>query len=463
MSDPNAQHKKRQIMILGGAAAGVLALVGAGMFLFDAAPAASRERPKTVSITPPGTVDDKDAWRANEAARAKVNETNINDMKGNVKRLEESNARLAKELEDLRTGKAKLPGVAGAASAPVSSNPPPERIDPARAQAVLNQPLPGQGGMQQTGQKILTPPTGSGTPVGGLNQPIRPNSAADAAARRENEIITFGPGPGTGGTASSGTSPSPEVVGFPVDEKAKKVRTSETRDAGRSEVEFMPAGSFVRVALLNGVDAPTGGQAQSNPLPMALHVVDTANLSNQYKLDIRDCRFIAAAWGDLSSERTMGRTETLSCIINGEATEMAVRGQIVGEDGKVGIRGRLVTKQGQLLANALFAGALSGIGKAFQQSATVTTAGAGGVTQSIDQDKVTQAAIGGGVGTAANSLAQYYLKAADKLFPVIETDGGRVVEILITKGAVYKGKTGSRDQMRALLKRNGNPRSNDDD
>ncbi|KAG0016897.1 hypothetical protein BGZ81_011008, partial [Podila clonocystis] len=49
-----------------------------------------------------------------------------------------------------------------------------------------------------------------------------------------------------------------------------------------------------------------------------------------------------------------------------------------------------------------------------------------------------QAVGGEGVGSAANMLAQYYLKAADKLFPVIETDGGRTVEILITKGAVYK-------------------------
>ena len=47
------------------------------------------------------------------------------------------------------------------------------------------------------------------------------------------------------------------------------------------------------------------------------------------------------------------------------------------------------------------------------------------MTQIIDPNKVSRAAIGGGLGSAAQQLAQYYLKAADKLFPVIKTDGGR--------------------------------------
>ncbi|CAB1371201.1 conserved protein of unknown function (plasmid) [Denitratisoma oestradiolicum] len=228
------------------------------------------------------------------------------------------------------------------------------------------------------------------------------------------------------------------MVGFPVDEKAKKYGTTQGTDS-RRQIEFIPAGSFVRVAMLNGIDAPTGGQAQGNPLPVAFHVLDPANLPSKYKLDIKDCRVIGAAWGDLSSERSMIRLETLSCVLgNGETVEMAIKGQAIGEDGKAGLRGRLVTKQGQLLANALFAGALSGIGRAFQQSATTTNTSGLGTTQTIDPDKVGQAAIGGGVGQAGTMLAQYYLKAADKLFPVIETDGGRTIELLVTKGAVTR-------------------------
>ena len=142
---------------------------------------------------------------------------------------------------------------------------------------------------------------------------------------------------------------------------------------------------------------------------------------------------------------------------------MAIKGTVIGEDGKAGVRGKLITKQGSILANALFAGALSGIGKAFQQSATTTTTSGLGTTQTVDPGNVTNAALGGGVSSAASILAQYYLKAADKLFPIIETDGGRVVEILIQKGATYTGPNLRKDSYKELLSRNSPNRTNEDD
>lgn len=440
MSDPNEQTRKRQILLVGGAISGILLLAGAGMFLFDSGPAQRREKPTTVNITPPGTVDDKDAWRAQQAAREKSNEALIGEIRNQLKEQEAQNRKLTLAVDELRAGK----GTAGSPAGTTAGRP---------EASVLDKPLPVAAGAGP-GQRVLQPPTAKGDPAV-LNQPL---GQAGVAPRREVEIISFGNAEASrgGGTVGGGTEGVTEVVGFPTDEKARKYGTTTGRpDSGKRQIDFLPAGSFVRVAMLNGVDAPTGGQAQSNPLPVAFHVLDVANLANQHKLDIKDCRVIAATWGDLSSERMMGRTETLACIINGEAVEMAIKGQVIGEDGKAGVRGRLVTKQGQLLANTLFAGALSGIGKAFQSSATITTMGGGGVTQTIDPEKIGQAAIGGGVGSAGQQLAQYYLKAADKLYPVIETDGGRTVEILVTKGAVYSGKALARDEYQGLMRRSG--------
>ncbi|WP_459203433.1 TrbI/VirB10 family protein (plasmid) [Ralstonia pseudosolanacearum] len=429
---------------------GIIVLAGAGMFLFDSGPATRREKPKTVSITAPGTVDDKDAWRAQQAAAEKANGSRIDEVKAQLKAQEESNKKLAAELELLKKGNSGA-GASGGASSSAKADP-----------AVLDKPLPTNG--NGPGQRVLNSPAGKGGPAS-LNQPL---NQVPEPPKRELEIITFGTSDGKGGVGgliAGAAGGNTEVVGFPTDEKAKRFQTTKgAADGKRPSIDFIPAGSFVRVAMLNGVDAPTGGQAQSNPLPVAFQVLDAANLANKHKLDIKDCRFVAAAWGDLSSERMMGRTDTLTCIINDEAVEMAVKGQVIGEDGKAGVRGRLVTKQGQLLANALFAGTLSGIGKAIQQSSATVTTGAGGVTQTIDPDKVGRAGIGGGLGSASNMLAQYYLKAADKLFPVIETDGGRTVEILITKGAVYNGKALAKDEYRGLLKRSGlNSRSYQDD
>lgn len=447
MSDPNEQTRKRQMLLVGGAISGILLLAGAGMFLFDSGPVQRREKPTTVNVTPPGTVEDKDAWRAQQAAKEKSNEALIGEIRNQLKEQAEQNRKLTLAIEELRAGKEAAGSPVGTATG--------------RPQAsVLDKPLPVPAD-PGPGQRVLQPPTAKGDPAV-LNQPI---GQAEVKPRREVEIISFGnaePSRGAG-SVGGGSEGVTEVIGFPTDEKARKYGTTTGRpDSARRQIDFLPAGSFVRVAMLNGVDAPTGGQAQSNPLPVAFHVLDVANLANQHKLDIRDCRVIAATWGDLSSERMMGRTETLACVIEGEAVEMPIKGQVIGEDGKAGVRGRLVTKQGQLLANTLFAGALSGIGKAFQSSATITSMGGGGITQTIDPDKIGQAAIGGGVGSAGQQLAQYYLKAADKLYPVIETDGGRTVELLITKGAVYSGKALDRDDYRALMRRSGSRRYEDD-
>ena len=80
----------------------------------------------------------------------------------------------------------------------------------------------------------------------------------DVPARREVEIITFNnaEGKGAAGAAVGGAGGITEVLGFPTDEKAKKYgTTSGGADGKKQTIEFLPAGSFVRVAMLNGVDS----------------------------------------------------------------------------------------------------------------------------------------------------------------------------------------------------------------
>jgi conjugal transfer pilus assembly protein TraB len=447
MSDPNAKVKKRQLLLIGGTLTVILVLGAGGMFFFDSSPTVRYPKPKTVAITAPGSVDDKEAWRAQESAKATANATKLTELAEKLRRQEEEQKKLKEELEKARSGRTSSPAGNKVGEADTLN----QRLPPS-ATTSTNAGSAGK-------LSVLPPPNAKGGALP-LNSPLGQSIAE--APKRELEIINF-TNPNAGKNGSMGGTKT-ETIGFPVNEQAKKFGLSGKEDV-KNNIEFIPAGSFVRVAMLNGADAPTGGQAQGNPLPIALHVLDTANLANKYKLNIKDCRFIAAAWGDLSSERMMGRTDTLTCIINGETVEMTVKGQIIGEDGKAGVRGRLVTKQGQLLANALLSGIASGIGKAFQQSATTTSTSVFGATSTIQPGDVGRAAIGSGVGNAGTALEQYYLKAADKLFPVIETDGGRVVEVLITKGAVYSGGASNiGNNYRGLLKRDGsNSRGYDDE
>jgi conjugal transfer pilus assembly protein TraB len=204
----------------------------------------------------------------------------------------------------------------------------------------------------------------------------------------------------------------------------------------KSVDNYLPV-SFTRAVLLGGLDAPTGGQSQTNPHPVLLRLVDSAVLPNRYRGEVRECFVIGAGYGDISSERAYVRTENLSCIRHdGSTLEIAIQGSIFGEDGKVGMRGRLVTKQGQLLANALLAGVVSGIGTAFSQYYTTTTTSTFGTISTTDPNKAIQSGLGTGVGSAMNRLANYYISLAEKIFPVIEIDAGRMVDVVLTKGVV---------------------------
>jgi conjugal transfer pilus assembly protein TraB len=218
---------------------------------------------------------------------------------------------------------------------------------------------------------------------------------------------------------------------------------------------FLPV-SFTRGILLGGVDAPTGGQSQSNPHPILIRLSDNSFLPNRFRAEYRECFVIAAAYGDISSERAYGRTESLSCIReDGTALEVKIQGSIYGEDGKVGMRGRLVTKQGQMLANALMAGIVGGIGQGISQANTTTFTSALGSVNTQSGTEALRAGVGSGVGKALDRLSQYYIKLAEQTFPVIEIDAGREIDVVITKGVRVDGS----DERSASASRSASPGS----
>ena len=70
----------------------------------------------------------------------------------------------------------------------------------------------------------------------------------------------------------------------------------------RTVSTFLPV-SFARGTLLGGLDAPTGGQSQSNPQPVLIRLSDNSVLPNRFRAAYRECFVIAAGYGDISSER----------------------------------------------------------------------------------------------------------------------------------------------------------------
>lgn len=216
---------------------------------------------------------------------------------------------------------------------------------------------------------------------------------------------------------------------------SKKDDIAKNRTKEKKADELLITGSFARARLLNGVEAPTGGQANGNPVPMLLEIKDPAFLPNRYRSDIKRCMVTANATGDLSSERVLVRLDRMSCITNTRgAIDVRVTGYVTGEDGKTGLKARVVTRSGQAIANALLVGTLSGLGEAVSLAAQDSTTNfAGTVSNSVNNPW--KAGLGDGMKDAMDRVADYYLRLADKIFPVLEVDAGRDVDIVITQSS----------------------------
>ena len=209
---------------------------------------------------------------------------------------------------------------------------------------------------------------------------------------------------------------------------------------------FLPAGALISGALLNGLDVPTGKTAKKEPYPVLVRIQGDTLLPNHFSADLKECFLIASGYGDLAAERAYIRAETLSCVkTNADVIEVGLEAYAVGEDGKLGLRGTVVSKQGQLMAEAMLAGFTKGFADLFGRTPvpTLLTGSLGSIVGSMPtQSHFNEGAVEGGAlkgaGYAMDRLAHYYMDLAENLFPVIEIDATRKIEFVLQRGMTLK-------------------------
>lgn len=263
---------------------------------------------------------------------------------------------------------------------------------------------------------------------GSLNLPLPPPGEVSDG---KGSAGTHGSPPGS----PSGPNSTPheiQVVGNdapPANAAPKKTR--------QEIVANIPAGSSFEGVLLNGMDASTSISANKNPTPAVLRIKSEAILPSLYRYDLRDCFVLVGGVGNMSSERVEMRTENMSCINDkGEVYEGKIEAYVVGEDGKVGARARMVSKQGALLAKSFMAGFVGGVGSAFspQPIQSINLNGASQEYQYPSADAIIGSGVGKGMNQAGSQLARFYLALAEQMFPILEMDAGRKMTIVLLKG-----------------------------
>lgn len=203
-----------------------------------------------------------------------------------------------------------------------------------------------------------------------------------------------------------------------------------------SSFNHIPATSYVSGHLLGGIAVSTSVHSASEPIPVIIKLTSRGNLPKAFAVDVKQCRLLASCYGDISSERAIIRAEELVCEDKaaGLITTTKVAGVIYGDDGANGIRGTVVSMSDKHLKNAVIGGMLSGFAGTAkgQEGLDITSLGTLS-TKKRGMKDMAQDGILGGTSTAAEKLADYHIKLAENISPVILVPGGTKVDVMFTK------------------------------
>jgi len=212
-------------------------------------------------------------------------------------------------------------------------------------------------------------------------------------------------------------------------------------DRPKSSRNFIPETAYVKGILLGGIAVSTSMGSSSEPVPVIIRITDRGNLPKNFNIDLTHCQIMGSSYGDLSSERAVVRAEVLSC--HDPKKELIyttkVAGLIYGDDGMNGIKGRVIQTSDKHLKNAIVGSMISGFAQSAkgQDQFAISSIGAVSTKKKGAGEMIKEGGLAG-ASSAAEKIADYYIKQAESMSPVLLISGGTKVDIVFTKG-VYLG------------------------
>lgn len=228
------------------------------------------------------------------------------------------------------------------------------------------------------------------------------------------------------------------IESIPVDTTVQNALNANQKSQSSEKYNYHLMTGFTKAILITGVSAPTFSSGLLNPKPVLLSVTSRAIIANDEGENIKNCMLIGKATGNMNTSRAEILITRISCSIPTdkpgiykkiEATGNPI-GWVIGEDGKYGLRGRLVDSAGKVIMRQIMVGFLQGVSQAFAPSSILPV-------QSTNSNPIKNVnkALASGVATGASnafsSLAQYYKKMLDGMYPYIDVMAGRKVTVLL--------------------------------
>lgn len=154
---------------------------------------------------------------------------------------------------------------------------------------------------------------------------------------------------------------------------------------------YVPSNTSVKAIVLGGADADASVNSQSkNNGVMLFKFLEDGTLPNGQHSHLKGCRVSASFYGDISSERAFGTLYRLSCAHPGQPIiDREVTGWVFF-NGKAGIKGQPLMRDGKIVQWAGFSGALSGVAQAAQYAQSVQQFGALGATSVVPSSNIAE-------------------------------------------------------------------------
>lgn len=244
-------------------------------------------------------------------------------------------------------------------------------------------------------------------------------------------------------SAMQTTSQDNNIMPYEMNLESYQIEDEASIEVPRDIKMYIPETSYIEGTLLAGIAVSTSVGSSSEPVPVVVRVTGKGNLPSNFSAKLNDCRVLGSSYGDISSERAVIRAESLVCI-NKDTDEVIttkIAGTIYGDDGMNGIKGKIIDRSTKNMKNAAMGGLLSGFSGAMKSEGqfTLSSVGAVNTTKQGFDGRLKDNTLSG-IGTAAEKIADYYIKQAENMSPVLLVPGGTRVDIVFTKG-VYLGSS----------------------
>lgn len=301
--------------------------------------------------------------------------------------------------------------------------------------------------------------------VSAENAGLKGQLAAQAAAPPPPPVPAYGPQAGgydaRGRAGSSGQVLSgPDAGGMLPPGEVKLLNFDRDKAAGglkasrpdlppllvEDSPDYLPPNSYAPATVIVGVDASAGVSSQTDPLPVVLRITGPARsvMQNGRVLTTRltGCVVNGSARGDLSSEKVYVKLAKMTCDQPGGRVAVSEVKGFISFAGKSGVRGRVVSREGSLVSQALLAGIIGGFGRGFSANANSVFSGvttnADGSRSKLSVGDILGGGLGQGAGDAADTVSKYLIERAEQYQPVVEMPTGISVDIVFLDGVYVR-------------------------